>query len=128
MNEQTEKLLNEALAGAIEAVKATGTFVVEQAPDVIRQLLLYNTAMLSAWVGLGIVLLIAAGVIVRKALKWEATLYGADSGVGYAVAIFGGGGTAFAACLLIFTNIAELVKIVLAPKIWLLEYAASLVK
>lgn len=128
MNEETEKLLNEALAGAIDAVKTTGNFVVEQAPDLIRQLLLYNTVMLSAWVLLGVVVLIATGLIVRKAWKWEKTLRGGDSGVGLAL-----GGISFViggilGCTLIFGHISELIKIVLAPKIWLLEYAASLVK
>lgn len=128
MNEETEKLLNEALAGAINAVKTTGNFVVEQAPDLIRQLLLYNTVMLSAWVLLGIVVLIATGLIVRKAWKFEKTLSYPDQGAGIAVGVvtFLVGGVV--GCSLVFGHISELIKIVLAPKIWLLEYAASLVK
>lgn len=128
MNEQTEKLVNDALSSVIETVRATGNFVIEQAPDVIRQLILYNTINLAVWVGLGLVVLVATHIVVKKFLKWEATLDAYNSGGGIAGAVMSGVIGISLGFVLIFSNISELIKIIVAPKIWLLEYAASLVK
>ena len=128
MNEQTEKLVNDALSSVIETVRATGNFVIEQAPDVIRQLILYNTINLAMWVVLGLVVLLATYVVVKKFLKLEKTLNKYDSGGALAAAVLSGAIGSVTGIGLIMSNISDLIKIIVAPKIWLLEYAASLVK
>lgn len=139
MSEQTDKVVAEILTKAMEAAQATGAFVVEQAPDVVQQLLLFHTVKAWSVVGLGV--LFCAGVLPIYKLALERVnkdlennprdYFGSRRTITDCNAFWIGVGTAgtssFIGVMMFFTNIFEALKITLAPKVWLLEYAARLV-
>lgn len=139
MSEQTDKVVAEILTKAMEAAQATGAFVVEQGHDVVQQLLLFHTIKSWGYVGLGLVFMAAAYPLGKSGIKAakkdvaERTkgFYGTirtltDSGYFWA-----GNGSAVAAAfiglMMVSFNFLDAIKITLAPKVWLLEYAARLV-
>lgn len=128
-DEAIAKVLETALTG----LQKTGEFVVEQAPDLVRQLILYKTATYAVALLFGLILLSITLVSIRKLLKARKAYIASRSGYADAsayelpAALIGlvGGGSGLA---LISTNTFNLIKITLAPRVWLLEYAASLVR
>lgn len=123
-DEAIAKVLETALTG----LQKTGEFVVEQAPDLVRQLILWNTAKYAALLVLGLLLLIVLGTISYKIAKagTKSNAYDKD-GYWIASSLTGLAGLMSGVPLTI-TNGLGLLKITLAPKVWLLEYAASLVR
>lgn len=134
MNPETSEIVNTALRKAIEVASATGQFVVEQAPDVIQQLMVWKTASYA------VNLVVGVGMVVGPPLLWgwankkypgwhtekghfdnfptiSAMIAGLATGVSLVC------GIPFA-----YSSAMGLLKITLAPKVWLLEYAASLIK
>ena len=107
------------LTKALEVADKTGDFVVEQAPDVVNQLVSYYTALSIAGVAVGGSLLLTGVVCIVLGLRDR---YG-EGGKEF----IGGMASLVGMPLLIFSTI-ELLKLTLAPKIWLMEYAASLIK
>lgn len=130
MNDELKQKTNEALIGLIDRISQVEDFAIEQVPDVIRQLLMWN-ALVSAsrfcasmFIFLGYLILIKAlwakyfkGV---KYFKNETAFYEYV----YACVICG-----------VFIGIASILmidfswlQIWLAPKVWLIEYSAELIK
>ncbi len=123
MSTATDELVNQALLSAIEAVKSTGNFVLEQAPDVIRQLILYKTAVLSLSTVGAIAAVIAAVIYVRR--LWRA--WKGDEDMEFLAALVTVFGVGLPGLWLALSTVS-LLKILIAPKVWLLEYAAELIK
>ncbi len=123
MNEQTEKLINEALAGAIEAAKKTGNFVIEQAPDLIQQLVLYKTWEYSLIIAISLGWFITSYFLIKWAIKKIEDTDGGTLAVIIVAIILD-----LVSIIAFFNTLFDLVKIVVAPKVWLLEYAAMLLK
>lgn len=115
------------LKNMIDAATQAGDFIKDQIPFVIRELLTFNTVKDAFMIAVG-VLLMAGGILwIRYCLKrhnasedklwsdWDvATIPGwiiAPIGIGI-----------FAAYVI------DLLKITLAPRVWLIEYAAGLVR
>lgn len=105
------------LSKALEVAQTTGNFVVEQTPDVINQLVAYNTALYTAGLVTGIALAITCAICFYKAVRSYCESY-------LTVSIL----TGFGALPFTIVNTILLLKITLAPKAWLLDYAASLIK
>lgn len=127
MNPETTEILNGALRKAIEVASKTGEFVVQQAPDVVQQLIVWKTAAYALELVISVVFTAWMVWIIRKLHKsvdydsYEAPPY--IIGMVFA-ALFG-------ACSTLFCSLPSafaLLKITLAPKVWLLEYAAALIK
>lgn len=123
MSEQTDKVVAEVLTKAMEAAQATGAFVVEQAPDVVQQLLLYYTvrewAETTLWATLGGFMLYKGVRLFKKGWAEDDEDQFMPGGILICVAspiTFAG-----------ICNFFSALKITLAPKVWLLEYAARLV-
>lgn len=144
MNPETTEILNDALRKAIDVASKTGDFVVQQAPDVVQQLIVFNTVSTGLFAGLGLGLIAVGGRFAQWAMRAASVRY-MDSNDAknpswyekarrlYRVDYEGWGwGPAavsiMAGATLFLTNISEFLKLVLAPKVWLLEYAASLIK
>lgn len=117
--------LAQALALLVQSILDGKEFVLAHAPEVIRQLLLYNTVwyMISAVLS---VAGIAAGIIlVRKAAQIQTVGKKIPPlAKAYEAGIFMG--VVGSVTLIITTH--KLMLITLAPSVWLLEYAASLVR
>jgi hypothetical protein len=127
MNEQLQNTVNEVLLGAVEQAAKGAEFLKGQLPDVVQQLLMWNLVA-----SLLMTAICSAGVIAAylTTFKWaDQTLdkYGRWKEAKVAAAIGGG----IAGALLTVTAIVQMfnaLKIWIAPKVWLIEYAASLVK
>ena len=125
---ETDQQLAEILKKGLEAAEKTGNFVVEQAPDLIQQLIVWKMCEY-------IFLIIISIAFIFSLYKWhksvmkrydnydnfrdkiESFIYGV-----YAIAvilIFG---------IALFQSFFNLFQILLAPKIWLIEYASQLIK
>ena len=130
MNE-TDKQLAEILKKGLETAEKTGNFIVEQAPDLIRQLLIWKTVEYSVYVILGISLIIYFYRWTKKVSKEmkenedDFEDYFMDSIANILIAI-GQLSLLITGIILIAENLQDLIQIVFAPKIYLIEYSAKL--
>ena len=125
---ETDQQLAEILKKGLEAAEKTGNFVVEQAPDLIQQLIVWKTCEY-------IFLIIISIAFMFSLYKWhKSAMKRYDDFDGfyikteffiyciYAIVVILIFGTA------LFKSFFNLIQILLAPKIWLIEYAANLIK
>lgn len=138
---------DQAILAILDAAKKTGDFVLEQAPDVVHQLLTYYTLYYAVWITVWSILLLLSGRIVyimiaaQKATRgdtyangeydiitpakfprvaqWDDTPRGMLGILGSAIAVV--------SFFSLGSNGSNLLKILVAPKIWLIEYASKLV-
>lgn len=127
--EKATEVVNEVLSKALEAATATGNFVVEQAPDVVQQLLTYKMFEAAT---MSIILALASLVMAwlsKKGWKlaWSDSV-GSEEGAPILVASILLAASAAISTYVAWSWIMVLAKIILAPKIFLIEYAAQLVK
>lgn len=129
MNDELNKLMIEI----IDQVKNTGDFVVEQMPDVISQLLVYQYYSNLFYLILGTVLMIISSTLFYKIKvlteECDKNNYDHDM-VGLYVLIGGLSGIVFGAIGVVnfFSAVDPLLKLTFAPKIYLIEYASRLIK
>lgn len=128
-----DEAIAKVLETALNGLQKTGEFVVEQAPDVVRQLIAFHTAYYVLFVALAVVWYVVGYTVTyqivkrRKAYIAKREYHYSDT-VGYEISgAFCAVGTTLGATAMLCTNVINLLKITLAPKVWLLEYAASLV-
>lgn len=126
--ERAGDAVNTILLKTIDLATKTGDFVVDQTSDLIHQLIMFNIAKTS----LILTFCIAVIVVYLFMLKWARSQPMLDS--------YSGKQPGVAACFVYFLGTAvaafftwffayeaiELLKLTLAPKLWLLEYAADL--
>lgn len=127
------------LVKLINAATAAGDFIADQIPQVIKELLVFNTAMevflilvfsIPFWLGLGFWHLINKAYATDG--KWEKnqSRYGGipcwpeSYSIRWIPIIVG----VIISTIGITIHGVELLKLLLAPRVWLIEYAASLVK
>lgn len=133
---RTDEVLAKVLEKALAVAEKTGNFVVEQAPDVVQQLIVYNTVINLFWTLLGVLLLFLSPYLVGRSFKFhrDSSNYdlnsvtrdeaGIKGGISLGSAIM----SAFMGVLFFSTNFSDTMKLLFAPKVWLLEYAATLIK
>jgi hypothetical protein len=111
----------EALAKFIDTMtgllNSAKDFTLEQAPEVMREIVVYHTALYALGVLIGLVLIAAGTYCLRRAFKEEQEIWLA---LGALPALFG-------PLFLVFC-LPDLLKVTLAPKLFLIEYFAGLVK
>lgn len=135
-----DEVIAEILQKTLETAQKAGDFVVEQTPDLIQQLMLYKTMEYGVFTTIGLVVMLTGLWYLREAVRASNysqypsgsplhTKYHNKYGKGWdewgwpvGVLILGAG----AAVFLLFAF--SFAKITLAPKVWLLEYTASLLK
>lgn len=125
MNEQANKILVDLLQKASSGIDAAVSFSQAQLPDIIRQLMAWKAAAYALNVIFALLLLIGCIVAFRKGLKWFES-YDKDV-LGLFALMFSSVGVVLAG-FVIMDNISSGIQLWLAPKIWVIEYAASLVK
>ena len=108
--------LTEALTNLLQSAVAGKDFVVEQAPDVVQQLLTYTFVYEFALMLVGIGIIVMSYTFANKYAK-------KSDGMSYLAGLIAGG----AGSTLTLANLGW-IKVWLAPKLFVLEYAASLVK
>ncbi|MEI7219082.1 hypothetical protein WCT79_18975 [Pectobacterium carotovorum] len=126
MNEQAQKVLADLLQKASDGIDSAVSFSQAQIPDVVHQLLLWN-AVSSALYHLLVVAFVSvyAFSAVRAANSKESW---DDAKEMAAMGWFIIGGVAGLFLILFAFNNFDWLKILIAPKLYLLEYAARLIK
>lgn len=142
ISEELQVRANQALLEMLSGIEKAADFTVEQAPMVVQELLLWNFTTSLVTSIFGWVLFITASLILSKTLiayknNKEWTL---DKNYSYRetshlaiVLVVGSGvfiGLYLAIAALVYSTGDGLnwLKISIAPRVWLLEYAADLVK
>lgn len=128
MNEQLQQALVDIINKAISGIDASIGFLSAEIPDVVHQVLMWYAVKGVIFCGIGVLLIVAWVVVDVKTFQW---LKKAD--IDADVLFFGYGlfGSAIRLIpLKIFIDTVNLdwLKIWIAPKLWLIEYAASIVK
>ena len=125
---ETDQQLAEILKKGLEAAEKTGNFVVEQAPDLIQQLIVWKTCEYIFSILISIAFLFYIYKWCKSAMKRYGDLNNFIDEPEffmfsiYSIVVILMFGTA------LFTSFFNLLQILLAPKIWLIEYAANLIK
>ena len=125
MNEQANKILIDLLQKAANGVDAAMSFSQAQVPDIIRQLMVWKAAAYGMRIFFMSLFLLGGILLFRRALKWH------ESFDYEALGFFSLLSSALTGSLLvvgILANISNLMQLWLAPKIWLIEYTAELLK
>ena len=127
MNAETDKQIAEILKKGLEVAEKSGNFVIEQAPDLVKQLITYKTIETSICVLIEITLM----YLIFRYFKYlykknneysdfipENAFHGVGMIITFVLSIF---------CFFVFINdISNLIQLIFAPKIYLLEYIAQL--
>ena len=129
MNEKTAELINEILQKGIKAAEITGDFAIEQAPEVIQQLLLWKGIhSFVEWFFIGVVMgVLNWWVLKKKELPYLSGKDGCSDNWEFGPILIINVLCAFLSLAWLFGS-NDWLKIWVAPKLFLLEYAASLVK
>ena len=134
MTNQLEKILLNALEKTQGAVGKAVDFAFEQAPLVVNELLRYKFIESIIYAASGLIGVLAGAWWLRKVYKnWSRWNENDDSGGG---AVIGCIGSAIAALIIgsvclgvvVVPRALEAVKIGVAPRVYLIEYTADLVK
>ncbi len=121
------------LQSLIKAATEAGDFIKGQVPLVIQELLAYNTAMYAVYAVVWLALAVGLVVVWRKTIL----VYGRGKAgsnytnydePGFCIPTIIGLAALVLLVLSLVDTVANLLKITLAPRVWLIEYAASLAK
>ncbi|HHX3893253.1 hypothetical protein ACV8SS_09920 [Citrobacter freundii] len=141
MEEQANKILVELLQKAVHGIDAAVSFSQAQIPDIVHQLLVWNFVQSMIATLIGIALICASPLIARSILirygnaKVKDETWVIEQSFDYTksmslpaviVLVFCAG--VFIISVLVVINNMDWLKIWLTPKLYLLEYAASLIK
>lgn len=124
--ETIKDIAKETLIDAIETAKSAGTWLAKEIPDVLQQLITFHIAE-------NIAMILMLSAIIFGCYKLISK-FGADKdGFGdlrsHSVFLWVFGSIAVGFCCIgVMFNVIELLKLTLAPKVWLLEYGASLIR
>ena len=123
-----DNALAQMITSVVGGIKEGVSFVQGQLPDVIMQLVVYNRVLLTTYIVFGILLIPFIIWLIRKGITESKKKYSEISEGMMVVSIIGSIAGVFASCIIIGANFSEFLKIWFAPKVWLIEYAAELVK
>jgi hypothetical protein len=116
-------LVNEALSTIISTTAQAKDFILSEAPDVVSQLLVYNLAINVAYLVISVLIIL----VYAKYMHYLFTDEGDLNEFHIPLSMFSGAAVLITFCITIFETTPELLKLWLAPKVWLIEYAAALV-
>lgn len=128
-----EEKLEPLVLKAIEAIEQTGDFVIEQAPLVLQEFLMWRTVK-DIFLLLLFILILISPILVKKMLpkadknelrtgKFLGKVVSADSwGFGFFISVF----TTIIGIIGTVHYGLDLIKVTIAPKIYLIEYFTNL--
>ena len=118
MNE-LEKTLQKILERSLEVAEKTGQFAMEQAPEILEQFFKWHLIAHSLGALLGVLILIPGILFLKNGHKEQCINDDFEDGFGYYAAGIISFGTGFA---FFCVNIHTVIFILVAPKIYLIEY------
>ncbi|QRD99775.1 hypothetical protein [Salmonella enterica] len=119
MNEEAQKILVDLLKKATDGIDSAVAFSQAQIPDVVQQLIQYKLISYGLRVFSFAVIMIACIIIFQWIRKRRE-----DNSISIVVTVV----VFFFSAFSFVINVQNVIQITIAPKVWLLEYAASLVK
>ena len=125
MSEQTNKLLAELLQKAVSGLDSAVAFSQAQLPEVIHQLMYWKAALYGLRIVVISLLFLGCVVLFRKGVGWARGWEIEEIGI---ISVIASGVLGIILMFLIFEDTGNLLQLWLAPKIWLIEYAADLVR
>lgn len=127
MNETLKQEAADALVQILRDAASVREFAIEQAPDVIQQLLTWKLLEASATAALCFVLclLAIAGIRFLWRRDWDDSM---DRTFARVMSSVIGGAMAMLLLAVSLDYAFQALQIAIAPKVWLLEYAADLVR
>ena len=128
MNEELQEKANEVLLKLLEGIEQSGEFIVDQAPDVVQQLLRWH--MVEALGMASLAVLCAVGVLWLSRVTWK--FFGSDvsaqladgSAMLYVILFM----LLIPCCGIALSRLSTAAQIYVAPKLYLIEYAADLAR
>ncbi|HHQ5760406.1 TPA: hypothetical protein ACSRHF_000880 [Klebsiella variicola subsp. variicola] len=118
MNEQANKILINLLQKASDGIGAAVSFSQAQIPDVISQLMTWKMVQYGLRIGSFTLLLVVTVWLLKKYLKEESKY---APGIAPVSALF-----AVLSVVVVTSNIGNALQLWIAPKVWMIEYATSL--
>lgn len=109
-----DKAVASMIERAVNGVDAAVAFGAAQLPDIIQQLLVWKTTQ---YIFLALLFAVVLAVAVRESRRYSHP----DLSLAFSIAAIVSGA-------ILVLRICYLLQIVLAPKVWLLEYARDLLK
>lgn len=125
LEEKATDLLVKMIDVTIQSVSDVVAFGKQQIPDIINQLLMWKIAESGVWLLFGIVFL-CVGMFFSN--HYYNRLEELEEGLGMAARIVGSIISILTGSIMIVSNLLDVLYIWLAPKVWLIEYGAELVK
>lgn len=128
MDEKLQAALAELISKANQGVDGAVSFMSAELPDVIHQLLVWYSVKSAIMFAISMAVLVAWFLAERVAIKW---MRSANQDMDDWVVVYGLMGTlgrVVPLTIVMFTFSIDWLQIWIAPKIWLIEYAASLAK
>ena len=128
MNEQLQQAIQKLIDKGLSGIDSSVDFLQQEIPDFVMQLILWHGVYNFLMMLLGI-LLLGTWIFVERTLYKKLSDMELDSHDW--IVLYGIGGTIariFPLTLIAASCNLEWLKIWLAPKVWLVEYAASIVK
>lgn len=124
MNENLQIAITELINKALSGADTAKDFIVSEAPEFVQQLIAWNfTWSLILWC-IGIVFICLSIIIPYKTWKKNDTQYWDEEWLLlFLIPVVG-----FVPGIFMFAENFDWLKIWIAPKVWLVEYAATLVK
>ena len=123
MNEELKELATTGLSKALEYIETAESFVVEQAPLLVQEILMFGLAdaCLTAFILLVLVVGLGYGTyrVVKAAIKDEAIE------AAFLIGVVGGGGS-LGCTIGLFQCVFTIAKITFAPRLYLLQELKSL--
>lgn len=120
MNEQLQQALAELLGKANNGIDNAGVFLASELPEVIQQLLSWHMTLSLIWLFGFLCTSIVLGFLFWFCVKKEAKE--GDWGPGVFICVI----FSVISFVGIISHASEVLQIWIAPKVWLIEYAANL--
>ena len=123
MDNQLENKLLEVIGDIQSNASQAKIAVLEQIPDVIHQWMMFELYKSSVWLILSIIGLLSVALLVRLVRKqptWSDDSYA----VTYVYIIVG----SIVYTLMFFLNIQDIIQILLAPKVWIIEHLSQIMQ
>lgn len=115
----SENALNEVVKRALEVAEKTGEFVIEQAPDLLREFYAWHTYSSIFWMVVSLVVVFLLYGKVKTAVK---NFYSLDEEITDVLIAVIGGASFLGFTIAFFVNAYNLIFILSAPKLYLIEY------
>ena len=128
MNESMQKAVAAMIEKAISGVDAATSFLAAEIPDVIHQLLMWNMVKSIVITLSYLIVLFCIYLVIRFVYKKVEASENPDHYLTVMVGIILGGLVGTFCVAGVVSNTLNALQIWIAPKVWLIEYAAKLVK